>query len=285
MTANLMVVNDQAVSSGSIVFWRHGGVVNHEKLKQAWLAAGFAENALPPRQGDLIVLRRAMASLENDDTILRPVERGEDSTAQGVAVLTKQTVNGKAVFTTRWEVLLQADGSLSFQAVGDHDLDQDLNEMVRMKFEREQRVLPHGVISHWLVGLVLSCTAVSLRDSGGIYFVPKVQMPMWHAYMKVVRSVSHLKAFEIPAVSCTEATEAVLDALAQEAATLTEKVDKEYQTLGARALATREASLTAYTNKLDAYAGIIGGSLDVVKQRVEDLKGRVSTAMLASMDI
>lgn len=283
---SIVAVENSAASSGSIVFWKLGGSVNMSKLEAAWKSAGLSEDLLPPKQEILSVLKRTMKDFETNDSIVKPIERDQRTQGDGFAVLRKQKsqVNGRALFVTAFEVILTPTGDLNFVDVAEGGIDEDARDLLCIRFQQEKKVIPHGVISGWLVSLAERCKAVGLRDTGGIYFIPKQHMLEWRTYVQTVQSCSSVRGFEIPAMHCKEAAEAVLDALNSEAAQMIDTIDAEMQKVGVRALSSRERKLTDYTAKLNAYAGMIGDKLNAVTQKINDLQGRVGAAILSNLD-
>ena len=280
----LIATDSYEAANGSIVYWRIAGGVSAQRLTEAWAAAGLDAAKLPRIPEPLTTLRKVLKEIESEDNV-KSVER-DTTTLAGFAVLKKlKTSSGKAMWVTQWEALLDANGALVLSNVDGTAFDEDLAELLHSKFELERKRLPHTTLSVWLVSLVHDCAAVGLRENGGLYFVPKPNMPLWHKYVGVLNQVSKIRTFEIPALTSTQAAEAVLDALMNESQGLVEKIDDEIETVGVRALRAREQSLDTYLNKLASYTSVVGDKLAGVQKNVEELKNRLAAAIISNLDI
>ena len=281
----LIATDSHEAANGSIVYWRIAGGVSAQRLTEAWAAAGLDATKLPRIPEPLTTLRKVLKEIESEDTDVKSVER-DTTTLAGFAVLKKlKTSSGKAMWVTQWEALLDSNGALVLSNVDGSAFDEDLAELLQSKFALERKLLPHTTLSVWLVSLVHDCAAVGLRENGGLYFVPKPNMPLWRKYVGVLNQVSKIRTFEIPALTSTQAAEAVLDALMNESQGLVEKIDDEIETVGVRALRAREQSLDTYLNKLASYTSVVGDKLANVQKNVEELKNRLAAAIISNLDI
>lgn len=280
----LIATNEEATSSGAIIYWRLGGNVQATRLRNAWIAAGLDEDLLPPKPDALAALKRVLKSIETDEIRVDSVERDTTHGKRGLAVLKKNKMStGHAMWVTQWQALLDTDDQLAFVTVDGEEFDADIAELISAQYAQERGILPHTAMSVWMVSLIEKCNAVALRDSGGIYFVPKWHLPRWRSFVNVVKTVSKTKPFEIPAMSSESAAEAVLDALTQDCDTFINKVEGELGNVGVRALQTRENLLKTMANKLEAYTDIIGGKVTGLRSKLETLQGHLSTALIAGM--
>jgi hypothetical protein len=139
-------------------------------------------------------------------------------------------------------------------------------------------------ISGWLADtLMTAAKAVSLRDTGGIYFIPREYVDLYTRYTEAIAGVSAHRFFLVPALRSDEAIEAVLDALCREAeqATLTVETELDNESLGKRALGTRMDAAEAMLEKVRTYENLLGRGLGQLVKRIEGLKAGITVALLS----
>jgi hypothetical protein len=138
-------------------------------------------------------------------------------------------------------------------------------------------------ISGLLCRMVGKSSAVSLRDTGGFYFVPRANLDGWRKVVSVIRSVSAHKVYEMPALASDEAVGAILDAIETEAsadvAALEEALDNPK--LGVRALEGRIDKCGRVEKKVAQYEALLGRSLEHLTEKLASIQARLTEAALA----
>jgi hypothetical protein len=94
---------------------------------------------------------------------------------------------------------------------------------------------------------------------------------------------SHV-VFEIPAMTCSSAVAAVLDAISAEAKADAEEMqsDLDAGTLGTRALKGRAQRAGALLDKVEKYEATLGTKLDELRERISALRSNITVAVLQS---
>ncbi|GAF81743.1 unnamed protein product, partial [marine sediment metagenome] len=187
-----------------------------------------------------------------------------------------------------YEVLIEAMLDESKQHLvlrqpnGQVNIDSMLSTL-RLAFDKAQCTLTNNDISAWLTKLTVQAHAVSLRDTGGIYFLTRDEMADFRVWTTTLSGCTAHRVFEVPALNSEEAIEAVLDAITRESETLLDSLTTELDNgdLGKRALRTREGRCSAMSSKLEAYAGLLGPRLDAINARLEDTRAEVVACVLA----
>jgi len=159
-------------------------------------------------------------------------------------------------------------------------------EEIRASYTKHVSALSAGDISSWLVDLAYRVKAVSLRDTGGIYFVPSPALVQWHTIMGVIRAVSGHQMFEVPALKSDEAVDAILDAVTTEAKEEIAKLEAALasDTMGARGLSNRSDRAKTMLDKLKSYEALLGKGAANINERLEELQVELATAALAAGD-
>ena len=156
--------------------------------------------------------------------------------------------------------------------------------MIVLGYLRELRTIHHHDLSSWMVTSLRRANAVSLRESGGLYFLPAgFGLNEWRAMGEVLAEATHCRVFEIPAMASKMAAQAVLDALTREVREYVEGIDEQLGKVGSRALATRKTELAAYVGKLSVFEGVIGEKLEGLRAQIAAVEGKVAHAALAAM--
>lgn len=269
-------------TAGAIIWWRLSGDTDLEALKQSWLAMGLDEKLLPDNPSKTVALSRAAADQGTARRLIRPLPGGK-----GWAIVdeTPDRVNGRLTYSTLADLRLQ--GGELVVVNGNYDDSQKLTDkevaQVRAAFEGYQRRLTISDVSSWLSHLVAGeLKTVSLRDTGGVYFVPADKVDTYRAIVKALCGASRHRMFEVPALKSDEAVDAILDAVLREADGQCEAMETELDTkdFGKRALQARQRSCEKLRLKVEAYEALLGRSMGQVRERIENLKASVVAAEL-----
>ncbi len=144
-------------------------------------------------------------------------------------------------------------------------------------------MLTHDV-SSWLLDIAYGQGAVSLRESGGVYFIPKSGVDYWSKIANAVEAGGAGSVFRIPAVRTAEAVAAITDAVTAEAEAAALALEEELtktgdDALGKRAIATRTKTVQELLAKLNSYEELLGQQL-AVRERVSTLQSTLSAVAL-----
>lgn len=281
---NLIVTPETVTTAGAISYWRLSGPVRLDALRAAWEGQGLDPELLPAPPSPETAFGRAVRELQHKRQLVRPLAR------RGVWVVVDEQVRPGQVLAHRQ--LLRAVYNPARPSNADLTcIDATPDEFRRLEYKiadnyaRFRGELDPADISAWLVHLTSKQNAVSLRDTGGIYFVPRPGVEFWRKVVTAVRSVSAHQLFTIPAMKNSEAIDAISDAVSQEAAALVEEMDKELaatgdDALGERALRTRAAQCRAQLDKVTAYEELLGVKLGAVRERIDQLSANIAHAVL-----
>ncbi len=283
-TPDLIVTEESEKTAGLISYWLLSGAVTLAKLKDALVANGIDTKHLPKPPGDEVALGRAVREQAGKRRLVRPLAR------HGAWAIVDEVVNeipGGAAslqYSTRMRVAYD-DGMLTAREDSTQAQYDAMHEIITTAYARHQGELAPEDISAWLIKLANANAAVTLRDTGGIYFVPRPAVPFWRSVVAALESVSAHKVFKIPAMTNSEAVEAITEAVAAEAAaavaTMTAELTGEKQ-LGAKALKTRAAECAALLAKVAQYEKLLNVQLPKVVATIEGLQASVVMASLAT---
>jgi hypothetical protein len=271
------VTNITEGTAGAVVWWRLAGNVRSDVLEQAWLAAGLSKDWLPPTVTPAVALRRAMNAAAMASHLIRPQPGG------GLAMVYEGTVAGELRYAVVVKASIDKVGRLTVSDTSTNATYDEVTETVEVEFQRALDTLDTTDISSWFSSLMTKLQAVSLRDSGGVYFVPRQALGMWEKIVAVIRKVSaHVVAY-IPAMPTAEALSAITEALSQEAETMMANIqaDVDSGNLGKRALESRANRAQECETKIAQYESILGVKQALIREKLEALQNHVNMSILS----
>lgn len=284
MSNDIVAVNDiGADTAGAITYWRVGDL-SLDALTAAWGVEGLDPKLLPPEPEPEVALRRAVTAQAEKRRLVRPLAR------RGAWAVVDETVVGDSthyeqIATVHFQVgavppiRVDRGPTVSWAAV------DVVETAIRESYEVNRSRLDHSDVSVWLVRLATRVQAVSLRDSGGVYFVPRDGTDFWTKVARAVDAAAGHKVFRIPALKASEAVEAILDAITHEAESEASAIEADLakegdEQIGVRALKSRGDTCEAVLAKVASYERLLGVKLDTVRERIDRLSADVATARL-----
>lgn len=280
---DFIVTQDAPETAGAISYWRLSGDVDLDKLRAAWIAAGLDPAVLPARPSQETALHRAVQTLAAKRRLVRPLgNRNEWAIVDETVIDT--TISHNVIAHVRYVKDSAEQVQINVQGAG-YD-EENLAPKIRAEYLAQRGRLAATDVSGWLIRQAAKLQAVTLRDLGGIYFIPRGGVDYWRKVADVVEAVSSHRVFKIPALKNTEAVAAILDAITQEAATVAAAIEEELRLdgddkLGDRAIRTRATTCAALLTKVGGYEELLGVKLDEIRARVIDLQSNLAIAGLA----
>lgn len=264
----------QADAAGAIVWWRLEGTVDGFRLRAAWQAAGLDEEDLPALPSEEKAMRRAAKEQQEKHRLVRAI----DGVVKAWAIVEERTDGSTLDYDVACRVRYNGAG------VEVDPPDHPIAEDVRASFHRHLGELQTQDISAWLCRRAELVSAVGLRDTGGIYFVPRGGLDTWRRIAAAVREASLNRVFEVPALTSEEAVDAILDAVAQEAEQAAAKMEEALHAgeLGARALRGRADRCDAIKQKVEMYEQLMGRGVARIHERLDGLRQNLVVAALAA---
>lgn len=291
MTNLVAIQGDEAIeTAGAITYWSLEGETTLRALRDALVLEGIEGRLLPtgPTMQEALA-RGAKASCRDNRQLIRPLKRGawafvqehvnDDNLhlvhTQILTGCTRQVDNADGTKREVYDVKVSA-GVERTEAV-DQLVDQIVSEA-----ERQRGILTANDVSWWLVYVAKQLHAVSLRDRGGVYFVPRDVLPAWRAVARVLAEETGHKVFEIPAVKTDEAVEAILTAVRQTiAARFAEAEEYLSGKLSNKGLNALERTLDEARDYVEHYVGLLGQALPDLTDKLENIKGALVAARIA----
>lgn len=277
----VVVDSSMAHVAGAMVWWRRcEAAADYDELCEVWEDTGLDEKLLLSKTSPEHALKMTVRDEANRRRLVRPLERGT-----GYAIVNETAKGDDLAYDIKLTVKVVDKDTLDVQPPSHPRAGTLTAEWQRNK----GRVSPTKMTA-WLVKLITACDSTSLRDTGGIYFVPRTRLDDWRTMADVVREVSGYSIFEVPALRSGEAVEAILDAVTREAEAEVEAItadldecvngDGEY---GKRRLRTRETRCTAMIEKVTRYESLLDANRETMRTKLSKLRAR-ATAMILTLD-
>ncbi len=275
-TGIVAVVDSSHESTGTITLWHLSGQVTHAALSDAWRDAGLDEELLPSVVTPKRALSRAVNDLKGPRRLIRPLLNHA-----GFAVVDEMAVEGdqeKLDHVQTCTVKLSAEtGRPTVEPAG-----HLLVHSIEHAFDAHMAGLSQTDISVWLTDLAKKLKAVALRESGGIYFIPRPNVQAWKQMIGALREASSHVVIEIPAMRSDEAVEAILDSVMREVESEVVHVEDELSegSLGSRGITSRVAHASVVEEKVAFYEDLLGTRLDSLRERLAQLQANLAGAAL-----
>lgn len=281
------VVTEAMNVAGCVSYWRVGESISIEKLTKAWVDAGLDEELLRDEPSPSTALRRAVMEQQDRHRLVRGVGKGSYAIVDETVYEQKE---GELPMPPTYSTLCIVRFENSIPTIENVDGStvqcNDIFQTVVKAYGRQSGLYDSSDITSWLVALAHKQNAVTLRDSGGVYFIPRPAMEFWNKAASVIETVSggtH-NVFRIPAMKNDEAVAAITEAISYEAAQVAKGMEDELtkegeEALGARAIRGRQAEIETLLGKLNAYEELLGKQLEI-RERVTKLQSNLTVAIL-----
>ncbi len=281
VASSLVALNDAPPDQcGAIVWWRLSGGLDLDVLTPLWTEAGLNPDLLPKKPSQRVALRRTARSLKapGEIVVLR------DGFALGT--IKDNVAPGPEDFDTDMKVAVR--GAIKLDASGALLVRGALDPAIAAwHYAEHLSKLSQHDTSSWLSDMITEVDAIPLRDTGGVYFVPRYALGRWNAMIAAIRSASAHTVSCVPAMSSGEAASAFLDAMRTNALKAAEELaadsarldDNGDADLGPRALRARVARTEALEAQVSKYEEILGGKLDDVRDAILNVRAQLTVAI------
>lgn len=253
---NFIATDSDDHAAGVITYWR----LSNTHIDAHGLIGGLARHDIdehaPSLPSPRTAKRRAVSKFRAGDLFVR-------SGPAGATLLVEQDGDE---FTVTASATLNAIGQIQVECD-----DDELRDAIADAYTDAFNSLDSRDISTWLLREAVECDALSLRDTGGVYFVPGHAVERWHKIADVLRENSTCRVHTIPAMRTDDAVASILDALTEECEAFSAAMDEALsdEDLGARAMRTRADKADALLAKLTRYEGLLGDRMVKIAEQVE----------------
>lgn len=262
---------------GHLLWWQlNGSRINHDELVAAAERHSLAPKVLPaevkPVQAFRRAWRHATSKLE-DGLMLRPIAETEDEVVVGLVREKPNEVRRDLDYDVVARIAFDKVSS-KISADAEHSLIEQIRDLYRHHLAHTTEDIRSMMTSF------LGEAGVSLRDSGGVYFVPAAHTGQLEALCRVVEEVGHNRTFRLPIVD-TPATRNTLREVAErslddEVRELEEELAGfDFKKVRDSTLERRLEAFEYLRNRASLFAGVLTFKADGLAQRVSAMQAQV----------
>lgn len=276
-----IAITSDVKTAGASVWWRLKGDFHRGALRHFLVEEGLdSEEWLPKEPKEERCFSRAVKALYKDKH--HNVESLPDGGGYAVVKKTKSktSVDHDTEFTLKLENGSVVAGGDGFAPVGEL-----LDTTEKTNYFRT-RVISDDV-SAWLIDCAERLGAVSLRERGGIYFIPNKSLVIWRKLVSALVKASNgaHTVYSLSTLHEDDAVAAILDALTAEAeeffSSCSEKIEKG--TIGGkRAISNRRDDADKLLAKIKSYEKLLGKSLETLTEACAETELELAAALLAA---
>ena len=247
--------------------------VRYEALVQAWLEQDLDPKLLPKPTGACKALHRALDAQKGPRRLPRPLAKGKHWAVVDEEVLGEDDLTHRVVATAKLETIDGVQQKLVVTGNG-------IAHAIEAGFNAQKELINQNDLVGLMIAMARRCLAVTLRPTGGVYFIPAEGLEFWEKICTVITRLSPKAVIyglkpEIDPAS----VRAVLDAITAEAesdiATLNAELKASFDEtapLGVRALKRRAQAVEALKAKTASYASLLGQTMPDIAQALEGLQ-------------
>lgn len=272
--------------NGLITFWSLTDDSKRQILKDGFEALGMAELIPSPKNDTQALLRALNTVFKKNDTVIKTV-RG----TSGYKVCGSQDLHdGKTRYVEALKVTFDGNGELQYET---NDVQTSLSFggmekwYLEAEFSKQKTLVSGGSLGTILSSACRSLGGIALRPRGGSYWIPQSQKAKWESIVGVVSDSCVRNTVScIGTTTDTSTMEAICTALVAQVESKLEQLDRDLDddSLGKRALATREREARELDSLVVDYEKILGRTLKSLRERTEEVEARAALAIFQMMD-
>lgn len=246
---------------GAITLWSMGEWTDRFSIENGWTAIDPKWGGMAPKARTPQACLKDALGIRFPKSLVKPLERNE-----GFAVMTVTPGHDEVVTTTTHAVAVDEHGVITIRRGYSYYLQTEIEE----EYRRQSSLIKGAQVASALVACMKELNAVTLRPSGGVYWLPESSLRLWGQLSRVVEGASvggKNSIYKITHAFDHDSMRAVRDAIMnearKEASEIMEEVDSG--TLGERALKSKAEQADTLKSKIEIYEQILGESLDIAK--------------------
>src|SRR5215471_1309617 len=272
IAASKIVAIDAGIQAGAITYWRLTDGTDCNAFIARLRDAGL-DRLLPRELSEERLLKRALTAVQDRRLLVRPLgQRGH-----WALVAETPTADGGLAHREILRAWVSPQGALMLDDMTGEGTDT-LRATIKREYEAARATFSRADLSGWLVTQVMRALgAVSLRDTGGVYFVPRDATATLDTIAEVLGADQTI--FRIPAMHSADAADAVLAAIEAEATAAIGEIEQwltDNTEPGEKARRARDGVLAEVRGKLTRYEDLFGRRLSTVGQRLGAVRNQLA---------
>jgi hypothetical protein len=281
----LVVTSVEGQFTGAMTYWSLAGSVDRTALVDAWNAQGLDVELLPKESSEKTALHNAMKKHATKKRLLRKHPDG------GWILVDEKTVSDgegkhKPDYSLGLRVRLEKDAEGKCKLIANRPENFPAEEAglilkaVRAEYDLAlSGKIASTEISMWMTNLVVGKLAgVALRETGGMYFVPKKHTETLKKVRAAFAACSSHTVYKLDAMYSEDTVISVLDGMAREVEQMITTMTGELNAnkFGPRGIPGHLAMIDEAKAKLSDYSKFLGKDFTATVKRLDELAGKVS---------
>ncbi len=267
------MITTQNDIAGSAVFWTLGDQTDHAKLSQAFRQAGLSK-FVPEQLTNYAALRDTLTA-DHPGCEVFPVKGVTDTFEVVRIVRDKDAPTAK----NKYETVLTARAT-RYNTV---EVNDATAPALTEKFLARKQTVAYHALSRALVDIVFSLGGITLRPSGGIYWIPNANFERWEMIAQAIESAGPKNhCFALRTILDDNSAAAIREALTQEIAREAREIDDTLTDpkTGLKAARSAKDRAKSLQRKISAYEASFQMSLQDLRKTLDEAVGIEAKATL-----
>jgi len=284
---NIIAVSDISPEcAGEITYWTLNRSTEIKVLRQNWIDSGFSEELLPSPPTPAEALKRAIQEhASGKEFIATQLETGSYEVGvrhlEADSTITEsgfnKTVEDKRLFQIKAYKTQESKPALNIKT----HIESHIKDLIIKSYASNLNQYSTTDISSFLVRMVKHNQSVHLRDTGGIYFVPKDNTSVWRKMSSVLGAAGAHRVFHIPALRGEETVQAVLASITAEAEQREQQLmdivyNMDPEEVKKSSVARRAKQCDEFAEKIEYYGSILDTNLNNLRDKFLNIKAMLT---------
>lgn len=235
---------------GDLIWWAlFDARVERQRLISLWEGAGFDTKLLPDEttaeKALKLAAREAQVGLKG--ALIRPL--GDDKDEVSFSVVSEERGATENHYTTEARIKVAKQGATTLVTDAPEHL---IVKLVQEKYNVNLATHSADDVRRSIVSLIHSLAAVSVRESGGIYWIPPACAERVRRLQGLIGQIGGSKAYVLPIHYSPEGQQALADVARASIETELQQLQKEVEEF----LASPPARMKTLSSRLDSYAAL-----------------------------
>lgn len=255
------------VAAGAMTYWSLGQQTQPDILQNGLSQLGLPDYAPKPRSW-LMALKAGLAEMfAKPEELIRPLR---DKSRNGYTVVVEEKGEYENTYSREVNACVDKEGCVSVTAGC-----ADCFELQRLT-NHYHRVLPAAGVSDMLTDIIQErLGGISLKNNGGLYFIPDAGVGKWKDVIMVVEAAAVEPTTNdlsvVPLEMNTMTLRDIKRSICREMESAAERLRRDIaeNNLGDEALLNRAVRASQLRDRIRQYEGILGEALEVCHQNVD----------------
>lgn len=264
-----------ATIAGAVTYWSLGEWSDVTKVRDALAYMGLDAFAPEPPTPAVAMRRALVETFRKRRKLVRPLAAGK------FAVVDEKHAGDDLEYAVELRAAAGDDGT-AFEPF-DHPAVPAIDDA----YARFRSLVPASAVGTAITQLARHLGGVRLRDSGGVFWLPKDALAQWASVARAFEEAAikgGTVVYRLRTAIDDDAVRAVTDAITKDVEeTVAEIKGKVREQVRGKALQRRADEAAAMEARIGQYEAILGTTLDALRAKQKEAEREASLAVLAAM--